>query len=90
MYSPTLDEFLKVAAQGNRIPVTRRILADFETPLPAGRKIRGPGGAACSGSGSRLRVIHGLSFRLGRLVPAACGVRAEPAQVNMPWTGNIS
>jgi len=35
MYSPTLDEFLKLATQGNLIPVPRRILADFETPLPA-------------------------------------------------------
>src|SRR5450631_2327030 len=43
MYSPTLDEFLKLAAQGNLIPVTRRILADFETPLSAYRKIRGAG-----------------------------------------------
>jgi hypothetical protein len=32
MYSPTLDEFLKFATQGNLIPVTRRILADLETP----------------------------------------------------------
>ena len=43
MYSPTLDEFLKYAAQGNLIPVTRRILADLETPLSAYRKIRGEG-----------------------------------------------
>ena len=43
MYSPTLDEFLKLAAQGNLIPVTRRILADFETPLSAYQKIRGQG-----------------------------------------------
>jgi anthranilate synthase component I len=43
MYSPTLDEFLKLAAQGNLIPVTRRILADFETPLAAYQKIRGQG-----------------------------------------------
>src|ERR1019366_2925074 len=41
MYSPTLDEFLKFATQGNLIPVTRRILADLETPLSAYRKIRG-------------------------------------------------
>ncbi len=41
MYSPTLDEFVKLAAQGNLIPVTRRILADFETPLSAYLKIRG-------------------------------------------------
>jgi anthranilate synthase component 1 len=43
MYSPPLDEFLKLAAQGNLIPVTRRLLADIETPLSAYRKIRGQG-----------------------------------------------
>jgi anthranilate synthase component I len=42
-YSPRPDEFLKLAAQGNLVPVTRRILADFETPLSAYQKIRGPG-----------------------------------------------
>src|SRR5271170_4830105 len=43
MYSPTLDDFLNFATQGNLIPVTRRILADLETPLSAYRKIRGQG-----------------------------------------------
>jgi len=43
MYSPTPDEFLTLAARGNLIPVTRRILADIETPLSAYRKIRGQG-----------------------------------------------
>jgi anthranilate synthase component 1 len=43
MYSPTLEEFQKLAAQGNLIPVARRILADLETPLSAYRKIRGAG-----------------------------------------------
>ena len=43
MYFPTQDEFLALAQQGNLIPVTRRILADFETPLSAYRKIRGHG-----------------------------------------------
>src|SRR5580658_8832741 len=43
MYSPTLESFVKLAAQGNLIPVTRRILADFETPLSAYYKIRGQG-----------------------------------------------
>lgn len=43
MYSPGKDEFLKLAGQGNLIPVTRRLLADFETPLSAYRKIRGQG-----------------------------------------------
>src|SRR5687768_11021864 len=43
MYAPNLDEFLKLAADGNLVPVTRRLLADFETPLSAYRKIRGQG-----------------------------------------------
>jgi len=43
MYSPTLEEFRKLAVHGNLIPVTRRLLADFDTPLSAYRKIRGQG-----------------------------------------------
>ena len=43
MYYPTQSEFLTLARQGNLIPVTRRILADLETPLSAYRKIRGQG-----------------------------------------------
>src|SRR5262245_1225955 len=43
MYSPALAEFVKLAESGNLIPVTRRLLADIETPLSAYRKIRGPG-----------------------------------------------
>jgi anthranilate synthase component 1 len=43
MYSPGLEEFRRLAGQGNMIPVTRRLLADIETPLSAYRKIRGQG-----------------------------------------------
>src|SRR3954462_10634737 len=43
MYAPNLDDFLKLAAEGNLVPVTRRLLADFETPLSAYMKIRGQG-----------------------------------------------
>jgi anthranilate synthase component 1 len=43
MITPAQDEFLKLAKQGNLIPVTTRILADIETPLSAYRKIRGQG-----------------------------------------------
>src|SRR6185295_7520664 len=43
MYFPTREAFLMLAAQGNLIPVTRRLLADLETPLSAYRKIRGQG-----------------------------------------------
>jgi anthranilate synthase component 1 len=41
MYSPSLEQFRKLAEQGNLIPVMRRLLADIETPLSAYRKIRG-------------------------------------------------
>ena len=40
---PTKDEFCRLAEKGNLIPVTRRLLADQETPLTAYRKIRGQG-----------------------------------------------
>src|SRR6266536_1596649 len=43
MYFTTQEAFLKLAAEGNLIPVTRRLLADLETPLSAYRKIRGQG-----------------------------------------------
>ena len=43
MYYPSQDEFLQLAGQGNLVPVTRRLLADFETPLSAYRKLRGHG-----------------------------------------------
>jgi anthranilate synthase component 1 len=41
MYSPRKSAFLDLATKGNVIPVTRTILADFETPLSAYWKIRG-------------------------------------------------
>jgi anthranilate synthase component 1 len=41
MYYPKREQFLELAARGNLIPVTRRLLADIETPLSAYRKIRG-------------------------------------------------
>ena len=43
MIKPGPSEFAALAAKGNLIPVTRKILADFETPLSAYCKIRGEG-----------------------------------------------
>jgi anthranilate synthase component 1 len=43
MYQPSREEFLKLTTQGNTIPITRRLLADLETPLSAYRKLRGEG-----------------------------------------------
>jgi len=43
MHTPSVDEFVSLTAQGNLIPVTRRLLADLETPLSAYRKIAGRG-----------------------------------------------
>src|SRR5688572_1382237 len=43
MYSPTLEEFVQLAGHGNLVPVTRKLLADLETPVSAYFKIRGQG-----------------------------------------------
>ena len=40
---PSLGEFQILAERGNLIPVTRRLLADLETPLSAYWKLRGQG-----------------------------------------------
>lgn len=41
MYFPSHDQFLALAKEHNTIPVTRTVLADFETPLSAYQKIKG-------------------------------------------------
>jgi anthranilate synthase component 1 len=43
MYSPSLEEFLSLAQAHNLVPVTRKLLADLETPVSAYYKIRGQG-----------------------------------------------
>ncbi len=40
---PSKEAFLRLAGQGNLIPVCCRLLADFETPLSAYQKLRGIG-----------------------------------------------
>src|SRR5262249_28653795 len=74
MYSPTLEQFVALAAQGNLIPVTRRLLADIETPLSAYRKIRGPGEAFLFES------VEG-GEHLGRYSFVGCNPRATIRQV---------
>ena len=76
MYSPTQTEFLnlKLAEQGNVIPVTRRLLADFETPLSAYRKIRG------QGESFLLESVEG-SEHVGRYSFVGCNPRAVIRQV---------
>ena len=43
--SPSREEFLRLSAQGNVIPVRADLLADLETPVSAYAKLRGPGPA---------------------------------------------
>jgi anthranilate synthase component 1 len=69
MYSPTLEEFQKLAVQGNLVPVARRLLADFETPLSAYRKIRG------QGESFLLESVEG-GEHLGRYSFVGCNPRA--------------
>ena len=66
---PGKEEFLKLAGLGNLIPVTRRILADFETPLSAYQKIRGEGESFLCES------VEG-GERIGRYSFVGCNPRA--------------
>jgi anthranilate synthase component 1 len=75
MYSPTLEEFQRLATQGNLIPVTRTLLADIETPLSAYRKIRGQGESFLFES------VEG-GEHLGRYSFVGCNPRALVRQVN--------
>jgi anthranilate synthase component 1 len=66
---PGKEEFLKLAGLGNLIPVARRILADFETPLSAYQKIRGQGESFLCES------VEG-GERIGRYSFVGCNPRA--------------
>jgi anthranilate synthase component 1 len=74
MHFPSKEAFLKLATQGNLIPVTRRLLADFETPLSAYRKIRGHSEAFL------LESVEG-GERLGRYSFIGCNPRAVIRQL---------
>ncbi len=75
MYFPNRDEFLKLAQEGNLIPVSRRLLADIETPLSAYRKIRGPGESFL------LESVEG-GEHLGRYSFVGCNPRAAIRQTS--------
>ena len=47
-YHPNFDEFLKLAAEGNTIPVYRELLADTLTPVTAYQRLAAPVGFAPS------------------------------------------
>ena len=87
MYSPTLDEFLKLAARGNVVPVTRRLLADIETPLSAYRKIRG------TGESFLFESVEG-GEHLGRYSFVGCNPRAvirqDGARVDVIENGKVT
>src|SRR5437763_1587843 len=75
MYSPSVDVFLRLATEGNLIPVTRTLLADLETPLSAYRKIRGQGESFLFES------VEG-GEHLGRYSFVGCNPRAVIRQID--------
>ncbi len=74
MYQPSREEFRALAARGNLIPVCRRLLADFETPLSAYTKIRG------QGESFLLESVEG-GEHLGRYSFVGCNPRTVIRQV---------
>src|SRR2546427_8149574 len=75
MYFPTQEACLKLGAQCSMIPVTRRLLADLETPLSAYRKIRGQGESFLFES------VEG-GEHLGRYSFVGCNPRAVIRQID--------
>jgi anthranilate synthase component 1 len=75
MYQPSPDAFRALAAQGNLIPVCRRLLADFESPLSAYTKIRG------QGESFLLESVEG-GEHLGRYSFVGCSPRAVVRQMD--------
>lgn len=73
MYEPSREKFRELAALGNLIPVCRRLLADFETPLSAYTKIRG------QGESFLLESVEG-GEHLGRYSFVGCNPRATVRQ----------
>jgi anthranilate synthase component 1 len=69
MYEPSRDQFRSLAREGNLVPVYRRLLADFETPLSAYSKIRG------QGESFLLESVEG-GEHLGRYSFVGCSPRA--------------
>ena len=86
MYSPDYETFMELAKQGNLVPVTRRLLADFETPLSAYHKIRGQGESFLFES------VEG-GEHLGRYSFLGCNPRAVVRQtgnhVEVPENGKL-
>jgi anthranilate synthase component 1 len=86
MYSPTLEQFQALARQGNLIPITRRLLADIETPLSAYRKIRG------TGESFLFESVEG-GEHLGRYSFVGCNPRAvirqDGAEVTVSEEGQV-
>ena len=74
MFVPAQDEFVRLAAQGNLIPVTRTLLADFETPLSAYQKLHG------QGEGFLFESVEG-GEHLGRYSFVGCNPRAIIRQI---------
>ena len=72
--SPSRDEFLGLTAQGNCIPITCTLLADFETPLSAYAKLRG------GGESFLFESVEG-GEHLGRYSFVGCGPRAVIRQM---------
>ena len=75
---PNQCEFERLAAQGNLIPVTRQILADFDTPVSAYWKLRGQGEAFLFES------VEG-GDRLGRYSFVGC----DPKAIIRQWEDQV-
>lgn len=87
MHSPSKDEFLKLATQGNLIPVSCRLLADFETPLSVYMKIRGEGESFLFESVEGGENVNRYSFVGSR---PRCVIKQDGAKVEVIEDGKVT
>ena len=75
---PTRDAFLRLAAQGNVIPVYTDLMADFETPVSAYAKLK------AAGPSYLLESIEGKKGqpRYKPPFPASYGLYGAPTTIN--------
>jgi anthranilate synthase component I len=74
MFYPETKQFIDLAEKGNLIPVTRTVLADFDTPCSAYQKLRGQGESFLFES------VEGGEY-LGRYSFVGCNPRAIIRQI---------
>ncbi|MEU7815713.1 anthranilate synthase component I [Pseudonocardia sp. NPDC049154] len=87
--SPTRDEFRALAENHRVIPVTRRLLADDESPVGVYRKLAAPDGRARPGTFLFESAENGRSWSRWSFVGARSAASLTTVDGRIRWTGEV-